>query len=610
MSAEPLSRNQRTALLSLAIVVGLTRFLALSFGPWDWDEVLFCLAVGDYNVAWHQPHPAGFPLFVLLAKFARLFADSDFHALQAVNVVASLFVFPVMFAVARAFRFDFIPSIAAALLFAFMPNVWFYGGTAFSDPLGAVMFLAAIAAYLQAGTDTRRYLLASVLLAAGVLVRPQNAVVAMFPWTLATVRLLRARRFRVAIAGTLVLVLLVAIGYGIAAYASGFEAYVLSIRGHSHQVTLADTVVNDGRPPLFEVLKMQVNPFDSAKVALALNLLALIAIVFGRRRVVAEVLLTFVPFFVFCMLAANPAGSSRFSLNYLAGIVLLAVEGTDVLARVVLRARIAVSTGATGSQPVDGLITHRSSIVVAVHAVVVAILLGRLITWGWPAFATPRATHAPPTAAAMWLNEHVPPTATIFVDGSARPWVRYFAPRHPTVIVNSIAAVLAHPDAAHAWYVQIGAPPPSNAVAFVRPRNRTWNLVTKRGFEAFVQPTSELVEFGDGWHGLEGEGATLWRWSKGRAFMNLGPTDTPRELRLRFHAPKPVRVTVTLNEQPLGTIVAQENNDLRYVVRGHADRKNVLRIDVSETFVPARSGDSNDTRELGIMLTGWVWRRV
>src|SRR5688500_18621165 len=101
-------RNQRITLLSLSALVGLTRFIPLSRGPWDWDEILFCIAVGDYNVAAHQPHPAGFPLFILLGKIARFVADSDFHALQAVNVIASLFVFPLMYAVARAFRLAFI----------------------------------------------------------------------------------------------------------------------------------------------------------------------------------------------------------------------------------------------------------------------------------------------------------------------------------------------------------------------------------------------------------------------------------------------------------------------------------------------------------------------
>src|ERR1700741_3254974 len=113
MSAAPLSRNERTAVFSIAVLVGLTRFIPLSRGPWDWDEILFCLALGDYDVAVHQPHPAGFPLFILLGKFARLFTSSDFHALQAVNVLASWFVFPAMYAVARAFRLDFFASVSA-----------------------------------------------------------------------------------------------------------------------------------------------------------------------------------------------------------------------------------------------------------------------------------------------------------------------------------------------------------------------------------------------------------------------------------------------------------------------------------------------------------------
>jgi hypothetical protein len=311
--------NQRKALFGLTILVGLTRFIPLSRGPWDWDEILFCMALGDYNVAAHQPHPAGFPLFILLGKFARLFADSDFHALQALNVVASLFVFPVMYAVARAFRLDFIGSIAAALLFSFMTNVWFYGGTAFSDSLGMLLFLAAMAAYLSSGTHPRRYLLASLAMAAGVLTRPQNAVVTVFPWTIATVRLLRARRFRAVVSGSLVLLLLVSIGYGLVAYRTGVERYINVLRGHSDYVTRYDSVANLARPPLTEVLLAQLDPFEAGKVMLLINVLALVAIIGGRRHLVAEVLLTFVPFMLFSMLAANPAGSSLAELSGRAG---------------------------------------------------------------------------------------------------------------------------------------------------------------------------------------------------------------------------------------------------------------------------------------------------
>ena len=594
-----MTRNQRSAFFGLTILVGLTRFIPLSRGPWDWDEILFCMALGDYDVAAHQPHPAGFPLFILLGKLARLFADSDFHALQAVNVVAGLMVFPVMFAVARAFRLDFIASVAAALLFSFMTNVWFYGGTAFSDVPGALMFLVAIAAYLSAAT-TRRYGMASVAMAAGILVRPQNAVVAVFPWTMATVRLVRARNFRAVVAGSLVLIVLVGIGYGAVAYLTGIEKYIHVLRGHSEYVTRADSVANVARPPLTEVLLAYLDPFEGGKVMLLINLLALVAIFAGRRRVTAEVLLTFVPFMLFSMLAANPAGSSRFSVNYLAGSVILAVEGTDVLARLFAR------MFAASRVPMVRLATM---------SIVMAVLLGRLITWALPAFETPRTTLAPPTAAALWLRDHVPVTSTIFVDGSMQPWVNYFAPNHPRVVVRSTSETVSHPAAANGWYVALGQPPAEGARTFLRPRNRTWNIVTKRGFEAFVQPTGEVVGFGEGWYNVEDDGVTTWRWSAKRAVLRFGPTHEERELRLEFHAPvhvhrKPVRVTFTLNGELLGTIVARTDNDVRYVIRGRPDRVSTLVIELSDAFVPSLQGASGDDRELGLMLRSWTWRRI
>ena len=612
-----ISPHQRKALFGLTLLVGLTRFIPLSKGPWDWDEILFCMAVGHYDVAMHQPHPAGFPLFILLGKFARLFADSDFHALQAVNVAASLLVFPVMFAVARAFRLDFTASVSAALLFSFMTNVWFYGGTAFSDSLGMLAFLGAIAAYLAAGTSTRRYVLASVLLAAGVLVRPQNALVAVFPWTMATVRMLRARNFRAVVAGSPTLLLLVALGYGAVAYLTGFEKYVHVLRGHSQYVARADSVANTARPPLTDVVLSYLDPFEAGKAALLINLLALVAILAGRRAVAAEVLLTFVPFIIFSMLAANPAGSSRFSLNYLAGTVILAVEGTDVLARLVTRflgvPRVPRSSSGwlASSEEPKALRGTRGT---AVMAIVMTVLLGRLITWGLPAFETPRKSLAPPTAAATWLRDHVSVASTLFVDGSAQPWMTYLAPHHRRVVVRTTAEMLAHPAAVNGWYIAVAQPPAEGAIPFLRPRNRTWNIVTKRGFEAFVQPTREVVGFGDGWYNVEDDGVSTWRWSARRAVIRFGPATDDRELHLQFHVPvhvrkQPVSVTFTLDGATLGSIVAQADNEVRYVIPGNGKARDLV-IELSDAFVPSQFGAAGDDRELGLMLRSWTWRRI
>lgn len=591
-TGDEITRRQRAVLAVTAVIAALSRFAALSKSPWDWDEVLFCLALNDYDVASHQPHPPGFPLYVALAKLARIFADTDFHALQTINVLAGMLALPVMFWAARAFRMDFHGALAAGILFTVLPNVWFYGGTAFSDLPAAVLFLAAVAAYIGRGTTARRYYAGAVLLAAGVLVRPQNALVAVFPWTVATVRLAQAKRWRTVVAASLLLIALVAIGYGAAIYATGADAYIHSFRHHSAYVKSADSHGAPGRPPLWDVFRVQLDPYEAGKAAIAMNVLALVAIIGGKRRTVTEILLTFLPSFLFALLTVNPLGASRFSLNYIAGIVLLAVEGAAVIGRLAGRLH------PRAHHPV--------------RAAVIAVVAGRIVTWVLPAFEVPRTTAAPPVLAAMWLQKNVPPDRTIFVDESARPWAKYYLARYKTVRAFADMNVVTNPEAAHGWFLANGATSARNAIHFVRPRTRTWNIVTKRVFEAYVQPAASVVLFADGWHAAEGDVSNSWRWAQRRSLLLLGPAAGKSELRMRFHVPlhaleEPVTVTFRLNGARIATLAATDaENEVRYVVSPREDGPNRLEIEVSDSFVPADQG-GGDPRELALMMRSVEW---
>src|SRR3954469_709915 len=123
-----LTPRQRLTFGVVALVCAASRFLALAKSFWDWDEALFCLGMRSYDVTLHHPHPPGFPVYIALGHIAHLFTRSDFRALQAVNVIAAILLFPAMFLLARELRLRFEVAVVASALLVFFPNVWFFGG--------------------------------------------------------------------------------------------------------------------------------------------------------------------------------------------------------------------------------------------------------------------------------------------------------------------------------------------------------------------------------------------------------------------------------------------------------------------------------------------------
>src|SRR5438046_4063556 len=100
-----LTPPQRLAFGAIALVCAATRFLAMARSLWDWDEALFCLGIRSYDITVHHPHPPGFPVYIALGRIVRMVIPNDFRALQAVNLIAGMLVFPAIFFLARELRF-------------------------------------------------------------------------------------------------------------------------------------------------------------------------------------------------------------------------------------------------------------------------------------------------------------------------------------------------------------------------------------------------------------------------------------------------------------------------------------------------------------------------
>ena len=141
---EPLTRSQRAVLIATTLAAAVSRWFALAKSPWDWDEMLFTMAMRHYDVAVHHPHPPGFPLWIFVADLVHALGPSEFHSLQLLNFLGAIAIVPAMFALCRALRMPFPTSLAAAAILAFFPNVWLYGGTALSDVPSMTLVIMAV----------------------------------------------------------------------------------------------------------------------------------------------------------------------------------------------------------------------------------------------------------------------------------------------------------------------------------------------------------------------------------------------------------------------------------------------------------------------------------
>jgi transmembrane protein TMEM260 (protein O-mannosyltransferase) len=81
---------KRSTWLTAALISGLFFALHLPFLPSsleDLDSINFALGIRSYDVSLHQPHPPGYPLFILAAKLLHKMRLSEVHALSLISVL-------------------------------------------------------------------------------------------------------------------------------------------------------------------------------------------------------------------------------------------------------------------------------------------------------------------------------------------------------------------------------------------------------------------------------------------------------------------------------------------------------------------------------------------
>jgi hypothetical protein len=138
----------------------------------DVDSINFALGIRDFDVAEHQPHPPGYPLFILAAKGAAAVIGSEVRALSGLGVLAgalSAFVLIGLFRALDAGEARQTVAIGGALLVLTAPLMWITAARPLSDAPGLAVALLVQWIILRASTTPQMLIAACAAgIAAGI----------------------------------------------------------------------------------------------------------------------------------------------------------------------------------------------------------------------------------------------------------------------------------------------------------------------------------------------------------------------------------------------------------------------------------------------------------
>jgi len=588
---EPLTQRQRTIAWSVGIVCALSRFLAMARTLWDWDETLFCLGMRSYDVGLHHPHPPGFPVFIAIARIVRLVIHDDFRSLQAVSLASGVLLFPAMFLLGRELRLRFETAIVAAALCAFFPNVWFFGGTAFSDVPSIVLVIAAVAMLIRGCRDSEAYLIGTVLLALAIGMRPQNLLVGLWPGVVATYYRWK-ENWRDVIWAAVIGIVISGVAYFSAMIATGsYDRYAGAIRAHADYITRIDSWRSPERPALWRLFdRFFVKQYQSQTLSIVTSIFVLVSVIGAirnRDRRIGMITLAFVPFAISAWLMLDRFSINRFSIGYCPLFAILAADGID---RITLRRR-------------------------NLEWLAGGLLILGFVIFTWPALTVVRTTDSPPYAAVRAAREHLDPARDqLYVGFAMSPFVEYLDAAAPwTKVLDERALPLSQPKK-RAWLLtEVDATKPAGFV-FTRGHDQLWHIARRHYFDVALEPFTAIPQFVSGWYPAERNGQEENRWMGRQSTTILPGRSGDSVLRLVYDVPDdlvPQRPTLTVKLN--GVIIDQSPITEAHLSRdfhvepapGNAPNKLELAID--RTINPRAQHLGDDPRELGLLIHFLAW---
>jgi L-rhamnose mutarotase len=188
-------KNQDSVLLPLSFFL-LTIISRLPFTSkylYHMDSGHYALALENYNITVHQPHPPGYILYVMMGRLLNLFIKDANVIFIVISIVFSGLTVAAVYYLGKEI-FNKKTGIFAALIAMTSPNLWFHGEIAL--PYVAEAFLSTFIALLcwRIYKGEHRYIWFSVIALAVAGGIRQNTIVFLLPLWLFSVKEVQIRK--------------------------------------------------------------------------------------------------------------------------------------------------------------------------------------------------------------------------------------------------------------------------------------------------------------------------------------------------------------------------------------------------------------------------------